>query len=439
MSSGQKNLKYDLGTPANRDSADQPMGSDEYACGAAAPFSDSTEDETMDSGVDKRSRESPDSTLKPEGKLPKTSEAAPTEADTSAVEEDKTEIAKPSATTKRPTTIPEAKSLMWDVHHRMPAWKAEKIIETLKSEEVDLAALGEVTGIMFESKEMWCDAVQYLKKIREEKHGDLAVPKRIDPCSTQSNDQDQDTSIEKESNDFAEQEEISSAPAGAASAVPTTTGSSDGTTTHTSKTTSVSSAVTDQQPDANASSTDPTAEEKKNLVSESHKDWFSRVTGAGQEVLRHAESTTRCPTLLTGVQPATLKDLETLGWEDKLEIADLEKHMDYLRGRHFLALPHPLEATAWENGFIPETHGLLTNELESRILPLLPQLSHMVAAPRQPPTAGDALLTFSDERSANAQAVGKIRWAERSITKRTTGSQAIFELAATSYSVGSGQ
>ena len=145
VSSGQKDLKYDLGTPANLDSADQPMGSNEYACGTAAPFPDSAEDVTMDSGVDKRSRESPDSTLKPEGKLPKTSEAAPTEADTSAVEEDKTETAKPSTMTKRPTTIPEAKSLMWDVHHRMPAWKAEKLIETLKSEEVDLAALGEVT------------------------------------------------------------------------------------------------------------------------------------------------------------------------------------------------------------------------------------------------------------------------------------------------------
>ena len=123
-------------------------------------------------------------------------------------------------------------------------------------------------------------------------------------------------------------------------------------------------------------------------MSESHEDWFSRVTGAGQEVLRYPGPTTRCPMLLTGVQPATLKSLETLGWEDKLETADLEKHMDYLRGRQFLALPHPLEATAWESGFVPETHGLPTNELESRILPLLPQLSHMVAASRQPPTAG---------------------------------------------------
>ena len=94
VSSGQKDLKYDLGTPVNVDP-------------------DSAEDVPMDSGVDKRSRESPDSTLKPEGKLPKTSEAATTEEDSRAVEENKTETAKPSTTTKRPTTIPEAKSLTW--------------------------------------------------------------------------------------------------------------------------------------------------------------------------------------------------------------------------------------------------------------------------------------------------------------------------------------
>ena len=81
------------------------MGSNEYACGTTAPFPDSAEDVTMDSGADKRSRESPDSTLKPEGKLLKTSEAAPTEAATNDVEEQKTENAKPSTTTKRPTTI----------------------------------------------------------------------------------------------------------------------------------------------------------------------------------------------------------------------------------------------------------------------------------------------------------------------------------------------
>ena len=66
--SGQTAPSYDLGTSVNVDLSSQPMGSNEFACGVAAPFPDSTEDVSMESGVDKRSRESPDSTLKPEGK-----------------------------------------------------------------------------------------------------------------------------------------------------------------------------------------------------------------------------------------------------------------------------------------------------------------------------------------------------------------------------------
>ena len=68
------------------DLADQPMGSNECACGVAVPFPDSVEDVSMDSGVDKRSRESPDSTLKPEGKSLKTSETAPDAPATDTVE-----------------------------------------------------------------------------------------------------------------------------------------------------------------------------------------------------------------------------------------------------------------------------------------------------------------------------------------------------------------
>ena len=36
----------------------------------------------------------------------------------------------------------------------MPAWKAVKILETSKANHVDLAALGEATGILFESQDM---------------------------------------------------------------------------------------------------------------------------------------------------------------------------------------------------------------------------------------------------------------------------------------------
>ena len=105
----------------------------------------------MDSMVDKRSRESPDSTLKPEGKSLKTSETATAATATDTVEVSAVGNAKPSNVTKRPKTIPEAKFLMWEVHQRMPAWKANKMIEFYKTDLVDLAALGEATGILFKN------------------------------------------------------------------------------------------------------------------------------------------------------------------------------------------------------------------------------------------------------------------------------------------------
>ena len=156
--SGQTGHSYDMGTSVDVDLSCQPMGSNEFACGAAAPFPDSTEDVSMESGVDKRSRESPDSTLKPEGKSLKTSESAAVAADmdtcTATSDAPVAGSMKPSNVTRRPKTIPEAKFLMWEVHQRMPAWKAVKLIESNKDDQVDLAALGEATGILFDSREM---------------------------------------------------------------------------------------------------------------------------------------------------------------------------------------------------------------------------------------------------------------------------------------------
>ena len=51
----------------------------------------------------------------------------------------------------------------------MPAWKADKLIESNKIDQVDLTALGEATGILFDSREMLSEAVQFLEKIRKEK------------------------------------------------------------------------------------------------------------------------------------------------------------------------------------------------------------------------------------------------------------------------------
>ena len=173
--SGQTGPSYDLGTSVGIDLSCQPMGSNEFACGVAAPFPDSTEDVSMESGVDKRSRESPDSTLKPEGKSLKTSESATTATATDTCT-DTTEVSavgsmRPSNVSRKPKTIPEAKYLMWEVHQRMPAWKANKLIESNKTDQVDLAALGETTGILFDSREMLSEAVQCLERIRNEKDG----------------------------------------------------------------------------------------------------------------------------------------------------------------------------------------------------------------------------------------------------------------------------
>ena len=262
---------------------------------------------------------------------------------------------------------------------------------------MDLAALGEATGILFASQDMLKEAVLHLGRIRKEKAGkedaDLDAPETSDTHPSES--QDQDESEGKRSDDQKEKN-TNAAPSGDASAVPSAIGGSGGASNQDSKSSSKTQGDTSGQQDATASKSGSVQKEKQESASETHKDWFSRVTKEGQEVLWPPTGSDKCPTLLTGVQPSDLKSLETLGWEDKLESADLEKHTEYLRGRHFIALPHPLEATAWENGFVPETQGLPSEELEPRMLPLLPQLSHMVSAPRQPVAAGNALLTRFD-------------------------------------------
>ena len=113
--------------------------------------------------------------------------------------------------------IPEVESLMWEVHHRMPAWKADKLIEFHKADQADLVALGEATGILFESRDMLHEVVQCLERIRKEKDGkeddDSKVPKESDTHSSHSNDQDM--SDDKRSDDLKKQKESKSAPTGA--------------------------------------------------------------------------------------------------------------------------------------------------------------------------------------------------------------------------------
>ena len=167
-----------------------------------------------------------------------------------------------------------------------------------------------------------------------------------DTHSSESQNQDEG---EKTRSDDQKEKSASAVPTGNASAVHNTASDNKGTNNQEQESSSKASADTSGQQGDAASKSGSAHGVKQKPTPESHKDWFNRVTQRGQDVLLPPTGSGRCPTLLTGVQPSDLKCLETFRWEDKLETADLEEHSAYLRGRHFVALPHPLEATAWEN------------------------------------------------------------------------------------------
>ena len=68
------------------------------------------------------------------------------------------------------------------------------------------------------------------------------------------------------------------------------------------------------------------------------------------------------PTPLTGVKLGEEDRLvdDLMEWERKLENASLDSHMQFLRNTQLTEAKHPMEATAWENGYVPEAQGLPT-------------------------------------------------------------------------------
>ena len=59
-------------------------------------------------------------------------------------------------------------------------------------------------------------------------------------------------------------------------------------------------------------------------------------------------------------------------------------------------LDNTVEATAWENGFVPEGSGLAAVDLEKRIMSSLPHIVYMVSRPMQPTIAGESTLRRQD-------------------------------------------
>ena len=64
-------------------------------------------------------------------------------------------------------------------------------------------------------------------------------------------------------------------------------------------------------------------------------------------------------------------------WERKFESADLEKHKQFLQEAQLLVCGGPLEATAWENGFVPEARSVPSDQLEFRFQGSLPHRWHI--------------------------------------------------------------
>ena len=74
----------------------------------------------------------------------------------------------------------------------------------------------------------------------------------------------------------------------------------------------------------------------------------------------------------------------------------MEKHTQFLQEAQLNMYNNPPEATAWENGFVPEAEGIPSDQLEFRIQGSLPPLAFMVSRPRQPTTAGEELMRRFD-------------------------------------------
>ena len=115
----------------------------------------------MEASADKRSRESPDTTTKPDGKSLKTSEAAspsPARQDDSESCVSDTHMSGVSAGQDVSARIPtnrrkaadasEARLLVRQMHKRVPAWKLQMCVEALNARPIDLVHIAEVTEIL---------------------------------------------------------------------------------------------------------------------------------------------------------------------------------------------------------------------------------------------------------------------------------------------------
>ena len=128
-----------------------------------------------------------------------------------------------------------------------------------------------------------------------------------------------------------------------------------------SKPASTTEAKPAQQQDAVASDEKTKGEDQDKPAQEKPKAWVDRVTKAGHGILWPQSTTlSLSPTLITGLKLGEEDRLvdDLIEWECRSEKANLDNHMQFLQAAQLPASNHPMEATAWENGFVPEAQGI---------------------------------------------------------------------------------
>ena len=197
----------------------------------------------------------------------------------------------------------------------------------MKTRPVDLSSLAQTTGVRFASDELVEMAAQCLEKITAEmKQHDAS--QQVTSGIVEALTKEQASSDQPTSSDVA-------AP----------------------KSESTTEAMPPQQPDAVASEEKTNTSDRSEPVQEQPKEWVDRVVSAGHSILWPQSTTVAMgPTLLTGVKLGEEDRLvdDLMDWERKLENANLDNHMQFLRNAQLTVSNHPVEATAWENGFVPE-------------------------------------------------------------------------------------
>ena len=368
---------YAGANPVVAGSTTESKGSQLPGCDSEPPFPTSEPDVCMESSVDKRSRESPDSTLKTEHKSLKTAGVAvATEEGSGAYVTCATSDKGDTQHGIKPQTIrwsvmkkSDISPIMLRLYHNSPAWKLKTCIDAMKVRPVDLPSLAQATSVNFGSVDLVEEAAQCLERIAAElKQGDAS--QQATSGSVESPTKDQASSDQPTSSDAVASQSESATEGGTA-----------------------------QQSDAFASEEKENTDDRSKSQQEQPKEWVDRVVSAGHSILWPQSTTVMVgPTLLTGLKLGEEDRLvdDRMEWERKLENANLDNHVQFLQNAQLTASNHPMEATAWENGFVPEAQGILSDQLEKRIQGLLPPLAFMVSRPRQPIAAGEELLCRFD-------------------------------------------